>query len=268
MNKTKSIDMNPDAKRKIKLTLKVNPYEHEKIKKRQTGNTMSAWLRNIALKSMPIAKADPNLIRQIGRIGSNLNQITKLINTNKKIDQQVLKEITAIRKVMDELIESNLETAKQFMNHSAKSDDSRNKVLIVPLAIIFIWFGVGKFNAKGASAIEGMVNNSPILSWAYSIFDVRTFAALLGSLEIIIGLSLLGGLSNSKLRAIGGLGGIATFLTTLSFMLTTPGVVPEDESFPILSDLPGEFLLKDIVLLAVSYTIFTSGRRALTANRA
>ncbi len=112
MNENKLLDMNPRAKRQIELTLRVNPHEHEMIKQRQTANTMSAWLRNLALKSMPIAKADPNLIRQIGRIGSNLNQITKLINTNKEIDQQVLNEITAIRKILHELIEKNLKDAK------------------------------------------------------------------------------------------------------------------------------------------------------------
>lgn len=155
------------------------------------------------------------------------------------------------------------------MNHNARIDDSANKVLIVALAIIFIWFGVGKFTVWGASAIEGLVNNSPLLSWwAYSIFDVGTFAALLGTLEIVIGLLLLAGLVNFKLRAIAGLCGIITFLITLSFMLTTPGIVPEGASFPIISDMPGEFLLKDLVLLAVSYVIFTSGRHAFTANHA
>jgi hypothetical protein len=105
--------------RKIELTLRVNAYEHELIKQRQTEKTMSRWLRNLALKSTPIAIADPNLIRQIGRIGSNLNQITKHANTNKQLDKQVLNEITAIRKLMHELINHNLEIAKRI------ADDDR-----------------------------------------------------------------------------------------------------------------------------------------------
>lgn len=154
------------------------------------------------------------------------------------------------------------------MNYHERVDDSTIKTLIVTLAIIFIWFGGIKFTAGGAGGIEGLINNSPIISWVYSIFDVGTFGVLLGSLEIIIGLLLLAGLSNIKLRAIAGLGAIVTFLVTLSFMLSTPGVVPEGVSFPVLSGMPGEFLLKDIVLLAVSYTIFISGRHALTSNHA
>ena len=105
--------------RKIELTLRVNKYEHELIKKRVTEKTMSGWLRKLALKSTPIAIADPNLIRQIGRIGSNLNQITKHANTNKQLDKQVLNEITAIRKLMHELINQNLEIAKR------SADDDR-----------------------------------------------------------------------------------------------------------------------------------------------
>ncbi len=96
--------------RKIELTIRVNKYEHELIKKRQTEKTMSGWLRNLALKS---PMADPNLIRQVGRIGSNLNQITKHANADKQLDKQVLNEITAIRKLMHELINQNLEIAKR-----------------------------------------------------------------------------------------------------------------------------------------------------------
>ena len=107
------------AQRKIELTLRVNSHEHELIKQRQTEKTMSAWLRKLALKSTPIAIADPDLIRQIGRVGSNLNQITKHANTNKQLDKQVLNEITAIRKLMHELVNQNLEIAKR------SADDDR-----------------------------------------------------------------------------------------------------------------------------------------------
>jgi|TARA_R110002051_G_C8751915_1_gene500325 hypothetical protein len=105
--------------RKIELTLRVNKYEHELIKKRVTEKTMSRWLRNLALKSTPIAIVDPELIRQIGRIGSNLNQITKHANTDEQLDKQVLNEITAIRELMHKLINQNLEIAKR------SADDDR-----------------------------------------------------------------------------------------------------------------------------------------------
>lgn len=111
-NKNKSPDMNRYAKREIELKLRVNLYELEMIKRRQNANTMGRWLRDLALKSMPIAKTDPNLIRQLGRIGSNLNQITKHANIDKALDQQVLNEITAIKEFLHTLIENNLRDAE------------------------------------------------------------------------------------------------------------------------------------------------------------
>lgn len=43
------------------------------------------------------------------------------------------------------------------------------------------------------------------------------------------------------------------FLGTLSFLFTTPGVIDTfANGFPVLSAKPGQFLLKDIVLLGVA----------------
>jgi uncharacterized membrane protein YkgB len=47
------------------------------------------------------------------------------------------------------------------------------------------------------------------------------------------------------------------FLTTLSFLVTTPGWEKSLGGFPALSAMPGQFLLKDVVLLGVS--LFTAG---------
>jgi uncharacterized membrane protein YkgB len=141
-------------------------------------------------------------------------------------------------------------------------------ILSVALAVIFIWFGGIKYTSGGVSGVEGLVSNSPILSWVYGPFSAKTFAALLGTIEIIIGIILLLGIKNLKLRAIGGLAATFTFVITLSFLFTTPGVVPEGASFPVLSGMPGEFLLKDIVLLAVAYVLFSSAKHALSNSSA
>ena len=39
------------------------------------------------------------------------------------------------------------------------------------------------------------------------------------------------------------------FLTTLSFLFSTPGWEPSLGGFPALSVVPGQFVLKDVVLL-------------------
>lgn len=46
------------------------------------------------------------------------------------------------------------------------------------------------------------------------------------------------------------------FLTTLSFLLSTPGWEPSLGGFPSLSALPGQFLLKDVVLLGAAIWSF------------
>jgi hypothetical protein len=51
--------------------------------------------------------------------------------------------------------------------------------------------------------------------------------------------------------AVGSAMAILLFLGTLSFLFTTPGVTAAG-GFPVLSVLPGQFLLKDLVLLGAS----------------
>jgi uncharacterized membrane protein YkgB len=49
------------------------------------------------------------------------------------------------------------------------------------------------------------------------------------------------------------------FLTTLSFLITTPGVWASSAGgFPALSGAPGQFLIKDLALLGIS--VWTLGQ--------
>ena len=101
-----------DEKMRTKMTkVRFNESEYEKVLTRQSGNTFAGWLRQVALDIVPIHQADDNLVRNLGRIGSNLNQIAKYANTEKSLDQNVLNEITAIRLMMHKLIEQNIADA-------------------------------------------------------------------------------------------------------------------------------------------------------------
>jgi uncharacterized membrane protein YkgB len=55
------------------------------------------------------------------------------------------------------------------------------------------------------------------------------------------------------------------FLTTLTFLFTTPGWEQSLGGFPALSAIPGQFVLKDIVLLGAA--VWPAGE-ALAARRA
>jgi uncharacterized membrane protein YkgB len=52
------------------------------------------------------------------------------------------------------------------------------------------------------------------------------------------------------------------FLTTLSFILTTPGWEPSLGGFPALSGDVGEFLIKDLVLLGAALWTLTDSLKA------
>ena len=58
--------------------------------------------------------------------------------------------------------------------------------------------------------------------------------------------------------------GVLLFAGTLSFLFTTPGVLAA-AGFPVLSVLPGQFLLKDLVLLGVA--LWTLGDSLAAAAR-
>ena len=95
-------------KRTREITIRVTDDELQKLHDRKTDVTLAGWMRNLGLSITPIKQADPNLVRTLGRIGSNLNQIAKHANTHNELDLRVLTEINAIRKVLADLIEKNL----------------------------------------------------------------------------------------------------------------------------------------------------------------
>lgn len=136
----------------------------------------------------------------------------------------------------------------------------------VGLVVVLLWIGGMKFTAYEAHAIEGLVANSPLMSWGYSLFNVRTFSAVLGVAEFVIGLLIAARPISSRAAALGSALAVGMFLTTLSFLLTTPGVWESSAGgFPALSVVPGQFLVKDFVLLSVSPWLFAE---ALTRSDA
>jgi uncharacterized membrane protein YkgB len=137
------------------------------------------------------------------------------------------------------------------------------KSIFIALAIIYFWFGGMKFTGYEAEGLVPLVSNSPVLGWLYDIFSARTFSSLLGVLEISIGLLLLSRFLSPKLSAIGALLSAGLFVTTLTFMASTPGVFEPSLGFPALSVMPGQFLLKDIGLLAASVFAFGNSLRAI-----
>jgi reactive chlorine resistance protein C len=133
------------------------------------------------------------------------------------------------------------------------------------LVLILAWIGTLKFFEYEANGIQLFVANHPLMSWVYAIWSVRTFSALLGIVEI--GIAILIALRDwqPKLSLIGGALGSMMFLTTLSFILTTPGMWEPGYGFPALN-LVSSFLLKDLVLLGVSLWVMGESGRVLLSK--
>ena len=119
------------------------------------------------------------------------------------------------------------------------------------LVVVIAWIGALKYTSYEAAAIQPLIAHSPVFSWLYSIFSVRAFAAVLGTAEIIAALLIAIRPLAPRLSVIGSAMGVLLFLSTLSFLFTTPGATAAG-GFPVLSVLPGQFLLKDLVLVSAS----------------
>jgi uncharacterized membrane protein YkgB len=137
-------------------------------------------------------------------------------------------------------------------------------VLRYGLVLVIGWIGLMKFTGYEAKGIEPLVVHSPFMGWMYSFLKVQTFSDALGVVEVTI--AILIGLRpwSAKTSALGSAAAVIMFLTTLSFLFSTPGWESSLGGFPSLSALPGQFLLKDVVLLGAALWSFgeawTSGR--------
>ncbi len=137
-------------------------------------------------------------------------------------------------------------------------------ILRYGLVLVIAWIGLMKFTEYEAKGIQPLVAHSPLMSWMYGIVTVRQFSDALGVFEISI--AILIGLRHwsAKASAVGSAVAVLMFLTTLSFLFSTPGWEPSLGGFPALSGAVGQFIIKDVVLLGAA--IWSLGE-ALTSGR-
>ena len=141
------------------------------------------------------------------------------------------------------------ETAK-----AERSADIAGRLVVrYGLVLVVAWIGALKYTAYEAKSIQPLIAHSPILSWVYNIFTVRTFAGALGTVEIIAAVLIALRPVAPRVSVVGSAFAVVLFLGTLSLLFTTPGVtVPSAGGFLVLSVLPGQFLLKDVVLIGAA----------------
>ena len=139
-------------------------------------------------------------------------------------------------------------------------------VLRYGLVCILFYFGAFKFTAAEAKGIEPLLAHSPLMAWLYSLLSVQGASNLIGTVEIAIGAMIGARPFAPRLSAFGSVGAIAIFLTTLSFLASTPGVWQRVPGFPV--PVPGEaggFLLKDVFLLGAA--LWSAGEAWLAGGK-
>lgn len=120
------------------------------------------------------------------------------------------------------------------------------------LVLVLAWIGAMKFTAYEANGIQPLVANSPFMSWLYQIFSTQALSNLLGVALLAIAVMIALRPVSAIVAAVGSGASAVMFLTTLSFLFSTPGWEASLGGFPALSVVPGQFLLKDIVLLGAA----------------
>ena len=116
-------------------------------------------------------------------------------------------------------------------------------VLRFTLVFLILLWGVFKFFEFEALAIRPLVENSPFLGWLYPLLGVRGASAAIGVVEVVVGLLIAMPRLNPRISAWASLAAAGMFLTTLSFLFTTP----DGFSGPFTG-----FLMKDLVLLGAA----------------
>lgn len=131
------------------------------------------------------------------------------------------------------------------------------------LVLVVGWIGAMKFTAYEAEGIRPLVANSPLMSWVYHIWSTQGFSNLLGATEIAIATMIALRPLSARISAIGSGLAVPMFLTTLSFLFSTPGWEPSLGGFPALSAGVGQFLIKDAVLLGAAVWLLGDSLQSL-----
>jgi uncharacterized membrane protein YkgB len=148
------------------------------------------------------------------------------------------------------------------------TEDLDYHLIRASMVIIFFFFGYQKWWAYEAERLIPYISNGPLIFWLYPAFGMRGATWFLGVSEWTFGTLLFLGFWNKRLGILGALGSCATFIGTVTIIPFMPdGWDASAGGFPAMTgNVP--FLMKDIVLLAVSvYLLRQDVMRVLSAAK-
>ncbi|MFN8061634.1 MAG: DUF417 family protein [Vicinamibacterales bacterium] len=129
-------------------------------------------------------------------------------------------------------------------------------VLRYGLVAIIAYFGAFKFTPTEAAAVEPLLANSPVFAWMYQVWDVGGASRAIGSAELVIAALIAARAFSPTASAVGSIAAIGMFASTLSFLVTTPGMWAWVDGFFVPAGGAG-FILKDVFLLGAA--LWTAG---------
>ena len=120
------------------------------------------------------------------------------------------------------------------------------------MILIFLLFGYQKWFDYEAQGLKPFISNGPLTWWMYPVFGIRGASWFLGVSEWLTAALLIWGFWNKKAGILGAIFSIGTFITTVTIIPFMPdGWAASAGGFPAMTgNVP--FLMKDVVLLAVS----------------
>lgn len=123
------------------------------------------------------------------------------------------------------------------------------------VAVMLLWFGIFKFTPTEAEAIKSLVENSPVMSWLYTVGSVQQISNLIGIIEVTTALGMILYWANIKIALFSDSMAILTFVITLSFLFSTPGMFRVVDGVFVPAG-GGGFIIKDLVLLGAALSAF------------
>ncbi|MFY2508444.1 DUF417 family protein [Vibrio pectenicida] len=137
------------------------------------------------------------------------------------------------------------------VENNTRQDNIGYFIGVFGVSLVLIWIGIYKFTPTEAKLILPLVENHFAINWLYDLFSVQAVSNIIGTAEIIVAIGLIVGIKHQKVAFYSGIAAAAIFITTLSFLITTPNTWKLSDGVLITNF----FLVKDILFLAISITI-------------
>jgi uncharacterized membrane protein YkgB len=135
------------------------------------------------------------------------------------------------------------------------------------MVLLFLLFGYQKWFSYEAQVLIPYISNGPVIFWMYPVFGIRGASTVLGVVEWTTCVLLFLGFWNTRIGILGAALACLTFIGTVTIIPFMPdGWAPSAGGFPAMVGNVA-FLMKDVVLLAVSFYLLKQDvARVASAN--